>query len=969
MTKRTRFLSQTLAAVALMATAASARAQVSGIAIHASNSARLRIESGDVATMAVTVQNHALDTLTAEPKIVAPSGWRVLMSPAATVLAPAAQEVWLISVKSPANAAAGDYTVRVEGHRATVAAGGPAADTGSSDAIVVSIAERRGVTMSAINSLAYIMTGKSYEGRFVLSNTGNVPARFEVSARSTQGNSPMLPREVFALAPGQMDTVTANVLIPTSVTTTVEEVLVLTATDVTSDSVHAEATMQATVVPQANAGPALWTVPTEVAFRTAAPGTGVSAFTASGSGKLTQTSDVNVDFLLRGPTGKGMSFGDQETYRMTLTSKLGRVRLGDQAYGFSPLLTSGGRSTGAEVRSQWNGIFGGAYVQRDRTTPLAPTEASVMLGSDESKAVSGSVVALARSGAQSAAKVVSTAGHAAVGTIGVDVELAASDSLRVGGQAGSLRLSGRAAHLSYELGGQHASAGFASQLQGSTDIRGSVISDRIGSMIFNASVNVHESAIRADGQGERASLATATANWMGGITAEVEQMDRNDVGGPAPTVGTMQTLRLRGRRTMGMFEGSMHLEGGLTSPADSATRSSNGFGAALTAHLGDGEFVSLFADRLSGTGLGDAGIAMTTAGINTELRVRETTLRMTNTTSMQASAFSRVTTNTDIAVAREVRQMTVGLRARVATVTKGPTTHALFLEVKRPFGLPTARINDIGRARIQIVDGETGNGVAGALVRVGGQAAVTDASGFAAFRDLKPGEYRPVIDGAAVAGRVVATGATVSVSGTSRKPAQVSMTLSRGVRILARVRAFERASALQTGGDTLTEVGAVGQVPVALVMGADTLWQTSDERGRVDFGSVAPGHYIVAVPRYDAPDHMALAQTTFEVNAAAGETRQVDFKLLPQARAIEFVGETMLIAAPAKPQEKPAATGTTTITGKPQAAPITGRPDESPITARPQSPSAPVVTGMPRQQQRQRQQNQNPTRNQDGPRS
>jgi hypothetical protein len=544
------------------------------------------------------------------------------------------------------------------------------------------------------------------------------------------------------------------------------------------------------------------------------------------------------------------------------------------------------------------------------------------------------------------------------------MELAASDSLHVAGQAGSLRLSGRAKYLSYDLGGQRASTGFAAQQQGSTDLRSSVMSDKIGSVILNATMNARESAIRADGQGQRGTLATLAANWTNGVTAEFERVGRTDIGGPAPTVGTMQSLRLRGRHSVGAFEGSLHVEGGLSFQPDSARRASNGFGAAVTAHLGEGEFISLFADHLSGTGLGASGVGSTTAGLNTELRVRETTVRLMNTTAMQAGAVSRVMTNTDLMVEHGVRQMTLGLRARLSTVTKGPANHALFLEVKRPFGLPTARINDIGRARVEIVDGETGKGVSGALVRVGGQAAVTDANGVAAFRDLKAGEYRAVIDGAAVAGRVVASGATVSVSATSRKPAEVSMTLSRGVRVLARVRSFERASALQTNGDTLTEVGAVGQVPVALVMGADTLWQTSDERGRVDFGSVAPGHYVVAVPRYDAPDHMTLAQSRFELDATAAETRQIDFKLIPQARAIEFVGETMLIAAPAKAQDKPAATGTTTITGKPQATPITGRPDEAPITAKPQSPSAPVVTGMPRQQ---RQQKQNPSRNQDGP--
>jgi hypothetical protein len=334
-----------------------------------------------------------------------------------------------------------------------------------------------------------------------------------------------------------------------------------------------------------------------------------------------------------------------------------------------------------------------------------------------------------------------------------------------------------------------------------------------------------------------------------------------------------------------------------------------------------------------------------------------------NSLVMQASATSRTSTNSDLMMERAVRKVTLGVRARVSTSTQTPATHGLFFEVKRSFGLPTARMNDIGRARIEILDGETGKGVAGALVRVGGQAGITDASGVAAFRDLAPGEHRVIVDGAAVAGRLVASGGTISISATSRKPTPVSMSLTRGARVLARVRSFERASVIVANGDTLTEVGAVGQVAVALVTPTDTLWQTSDERGRVDFGAVAPGRYTVAIPRHETPEHTSFAQTAFEIEVGAGETRQTDFKLVPQIRAIEFVGEAVLIAAPVKAQDKSAPGGPTTVTGKPQASPITS-PPQQPITAKPQAPAP--ITGLPsRQQQRQQNQRQNNQGNHD----
>ena len=910
-----RILAPALVVLALAATATFARAQVLGVSVKAPANPRIRIESGDVATLAFSITNAVRDTVRAEPRINAPAGWRVVMSPSATILAPGQQEVWLVSVKSPASIAAGDYAIRVGAEA-------------SSDSVVVTIAERRGVALSAINTLSYIMGGKSYEGRFLLQNLGNVAARFEISAKSTHGESPLLPREVFALAPGQTDTVIAKVTIPNTIRTTVEEVLLLSAIDVVVDTVRSEASLQATVVPPANNGPSMWTVPAEIALRTAAPGTGVSAFTAAGTGRLTQTSDVYVDFQLRGPTGKIASFGEQETYRVALSSKLGRVRLGDHSFGFSSLLTSGGRGTGAEARTEWNGLVGGAYVQRNRSNGLASNEASVMLGTDERKAVSGTVVALNRASTGGSAQVVATAGRASIGGAHIDLEIAASDSLKVAGNAGAARISGATSLVSYDVSASHASTRFASLQQGASDFRASVVGRRVGSTVLTASTTMHRTnpAARADSQGQRIAMTTVAANWTG-ITAEFEHIGRADVGGPAPIVGNMETLRLRGRYVLGQFEGSLNLKGSLTAEPDSAkTRSSTGVGAAMTAHIGENQFVSLFADYVSGRGLAESGMASTTGGANAELHVRQTTIRLMSTVSTQASAVSRIMTNSDLMMERAVRSVTLGLRARLSTVTNGPTTHGVFFEIKRPFGIPTARVNDIGRARVEIVDAETGKGVAGALIRVGGQAGVTDLNGVATFRDLKPGEYRAIVDGAAVAGRVVATSATVNISATSRKPAEVRMSLTRGARVIARVRSFERGSALATSGDTLTEVGAVGGVPVALVTPGDTVWQTSDERGRVDFGSIAPGRYTVAIPRYSAPDRMALAQATFEIEVGAGENRQVDFKLIPQVRAIEFVGETILIAAPVKAQEKPAAAGPATITSKPQPTTVTGKP-------------------------------------------
>jgi hypothetical protein len=939
----TRFLAVAIAASAF---AANARAQASGIAIQAPKDPRPAIESGDVATIAFTVRNETRDTMVAEPKIDVPAGWQIVMSPAATVVAPAGFELWLVSVKAPAAATAGNYTIRVGANGSLAAAGVTSAKSAVSDSVRVQIAERHGVSLFALGAPAYVMAGDVYTGSFIIRNEGNVPSRFTVVAKSSHGNDPVLEQTTIALAAGAIDTVTASVKIPKTVTSAVQELLDVAAADATVDTVRAEASMQTTVVPTASLGPTLWTIPGEFALRTSSANAGVSAFTAAGSGKLTPTSDVKVDFSVRGPTGGSSMFGEQEEYRLSLKNDRAAIRLGDQSFGFSHLVSGGGRSTGAEVTGKFGNYVAGAYVHRNRIRPDAATEASAMIGTDTRRLVSGSLVGLTRANAN----LLSSAARASIGDAFVEVEMAASDSLGRSGNAGSVRVNGDSRYFTYDASANRASDAFASVRQGSTDAHLSVSGHQMGGVYLTGSTNVQiaNPAARADAIGQRLNTSSLAANFTNGMSLELERFDRADRGTAVATRGTQHTSRFRSRFDLGAFDVAFNMQGALVSQNDSA-RGALTIGTTTTYSFGDNQFVSLFADVSDGRGLGEGGMMTTTTGLNTELTAADTRLRFVSSLSAVGDASHTWSSHTDISVEREVRRSTIALRSRISAGSRMPMNHAVFLEVKTGLRVPTAPIKAIGRARAYVVDAESGLGVAGALIRLGGQAAVTDANGVATFRNLTPGEHRAVVDGSAVAGRVITNNSTVRISATSRAPAEFRVNLARGVRLAVRLRRFEKSSsAIANGGDTLTEVGAMGQVVVALVSNRDTVWQTSDDRGRVDFNGLAPGQYTIALPRFEAPEFMALSQKEFTVDVTGGEQRQVDFKLVPQVRAVEFVGETVIIAAPAKAPQKPATTGPTTVTGKPDPAPITARPN----TAQPrtQNPSA------PRQQQPERNQ-------------
>jgi hypothetical protein len=153
---------------------------------------------------------------------------------------------------------------------------------------------------------------------------------------------------------------------------------------------------------------------------------------------------------------------------------------------------------------------------------------------------------------------------------------------------------------------------------------------------------------------------------------------------------------------------------------------------------------------------------------------------------------------------------------------------------------------------------------------------------------------------------MITSSANVKILSGSKRPAEVQLNVGRAAQVAANLRRYESKHIGGPAADSLIEVGVISQAVVALISAHDTVWQSSDDRGRVDFGSVAPGHYTVAVMATDIPDYFAFEQSKIDVIVAAGEQRDVDFRLLPQQRTVQFVGEeTTLIAAPPKVVKPP----------------------------------------------------------------
>jgi hypothetical protein len=228
------------------------------------------------------------------------------------------------------------------------------------------------------------------------------------------------------------------------------------------------------------------------------------------------------------------------------------------------------------------------------------------------------------------------------------------------------------------------------------------------------------------------------------------------------------------------------------------------------------------------------------------------------------------------------------------------------MEVRTPLRLPTSRLNLGGRARARVVDAETGRGVEGALVRMGDVAAITNKDGVASFKNLEAGQYHAVVEGGVEAGQIV-EGGNVTVD--SAHAAEVKLNVSRGARVLTRLRRMERpnqgGSGPNAGPDSLTDAGPVKNAVLALISSRDTVWQSADDKGRVDFGAIVPGHYTIKVVAGDVPEFTQFEKKEFELDLKAGETREIEFRLVPQIRALQFIGEEAVLIAKPKPKASP----------------------------------------------------------------
>ena len=642
------------------------------ITVTSAKTEKISAAPGAVITTAFTVKNATRDSVLIQPILTLPAGWRTVMTVAPSMIGPVSSDLWLISVVAPSNVPAGRYVIRLRlgiGAPRAVARGDVWGVGTARDSVVISVSDRHEVAIRAAAHPTFVMGGDSYTAKFIVRNRGNVASRIKLRAVSNQGASPTLNVSELHLLAGQTDTITATVAIPANVARSSQQLLEVLAVDQSADSARADASVETTIIPRMNtATPDFWTVPGELSLRAAAPGTGVSPFVASGSGRISQTGDAILDFSLRNSAGPGSIFGERDEYRISLRGKNAGIRLGDNSYGFS-LLTSGGiQSTGGELRGSVSGLTGGAYVQHNRWTPNSPTEMAAMVGTSPLRALSASAVMLERGKSGFDARVMSAAAQGSIFGAHLEAEAAKSDSQLVVGNAAVARLYGNLPTFTYDFGAQKASDGFAGSTHASGDAHASLSGQSVGPLILSAMASVHVTnpTPQSLGFGQQIATSTASANLRNGSGLEYERFDRTDRGTMNAIRGNQQSLRLRAHLAAGPLDLLGSVQRGIVAEIDSnSTRDFMTFSGSARANIGSDQYIALFTEVSDGRALAAGGIGTATAGGNTELHVGGTLLRLSGSATAQRDNMAAWVGQADVAVEHQVLRSIVALKGRM----------------------------------------------------------------------------------------------------------------------------------------------------------------------------------------------------------------------------------------------------------------------------------------------------------------
>ena len=500
----------------------------------------------------------------------------------------------------------------------------------------------------------------------------------------------------------------------------------------------------------------------------------------------------------------------------------------------------------------------------------------------------------------------------------MQLEAASSDSSRSSGFAERARLSGTLNNVSYDFGVLHGGTDFAGMARGTTSEDG-MMTARFGKQLTvtgSASTRASDFSTPLSGiPAQHFSMANIGASYGGLAQLEYGWLSRRDDGRVSAFDGTQHGLRATSSLPLGPASLSVSYERGtVNADIETAGRPYSVVTLSAQTKLGDVGDISVFGAHNDGNTLTGSMSGVANAGVSMQFRLPW----HSSWRSMQSAAARRSACSTDPAPGSASRTPAstiaswAGSRSRFANASGRtrrwrvrPTRARSISSSARRSGSRSDRREHwavpkggspmprrANRSWARWCESATRRRSRTRMAVWRSAASRLHASACRSTRRAR----RP--------GALLVGDAFVDTREKSTRPVLFALSVARGGSVRALVRILGPAlGTLAENADSMVTVGMEPNVLVALESGRDTIYQSSDERGRLDFGSVAPGTWTLVVMPSDIPDHHVFETDRIEVTVKSGERSDVEFKLVPQRRTVTFIGHDD-IALKAKPLPK-----------------------------------------------------------------
>lgn len=870
----------------ILAGAVSAPAQT--VAIAARDSARIVAGPGATVTTALRLTNRSSGRLMLVPRLTLPADWSAPMGTRPFALAASETDSWIIGIRVPARTPAGRYVIGV-------AADDSVANVLLRDSLAIEVSVRRGLELSLTNRPTYAVSGTAYRASFLLQNRGNVRTTVTLRATSALGGSIALDSSQVTLNAGASLSLAAKVSTRTASEQAQDDVLELYVADQADSANAAQASARVTIVQEANMTEPLHRMATHVRLRAANASAGVSPYEVTGGGQLRDGGRETVSFVFRGAPSITSQFGDQDEYRVELRSTHYTARVGDALYRVSSLSSAGQMGFGSGLDVHNGALSAGGFAQRFRFQPDAPTERGAYVAASGAGLFGAPHLTLSgmtRTGGLFAGKVIGTAlTFSPLTAMTVELETARSNGQAGSGAASTARVTG-GDRVHYDIGHIAADDRFAGVTRGAVHDYATISAHLITDLQLNASTGSHHSngAILGLFAPQQFRSSSLSMEYQSRYSLQYSSLTKTSTFASTRYDESLSGVFARVGQSFGLVRAWGGAGFGSASSVTSGTHGYREFNAGLNADIA-GSSLSFYGEMSKGMAVTRGADNVLTLGTDGRVRIRSGTYLTYN--GFQTSAIGGDHTNQLDAGLSQLLPTgsTVSLRVRLlSNAIDSRSREVAFVEYAMPLKVPVGHVRSAGRVRGRVVDQETGLGVAGTLVRLGPQAAITDNEGRVAFAGLPAGEYRLAIAQQATQAATVFTGnPTVRVESERMAPTTFSLAVERAGIVAGSVhRMVVARTGLDAAPDSLADAGAVSEVAVALVGLRDTLYATTDAAGTYRFAEVTSGSYVLRIVS-EAPAGTRWEPAEMDVSVKPAVTRQVIFRLVPRRRAVQMI--------------------------------------------------------------------------------